>query len=135
MTKEIAPLTQAPSLTTKKKRKKPIDRRTAWYRRHQELVAAFAADLGPNLTATDRSVVAHAATIALECEKMQASQLAGEAIDLEQLVRLTNALGRIRKELSAKATAKPKLSLLQQKMLNDGKAVLDKDGQFTLTGK
>jgi hypothetical protein len=57
----------------------------------------------------------HAATIALECERMQASQLAGEAIDLEQLVRLTNALGRIRRELGAKAAAKPKPQPVEQR--------------------
>jgi hypothetical protein len=90
----------------KPKRLKSVDLRASWARRHKELSDAFAADLGPEMTAADRSVAAHAATIALECEKMQAAQLGGEAIDLEQLVRLTNALGRIRKDLGAKAAAK-----------------------------
>jgi hypothetical protein len=89
----------------KPKRLKSVDLRASWARRHKELSDAFAADLGPEMTAADRSVAAHAATIALECEKMQAAQLGGEAIDLEQLVRLTNALGRIRKDLGAKAEA------------------------------
>jgi hypothetical protein len=105
----------------KPKRLKSVDLRASWARRHKELADAFAADLGPNLTATDRSVATHAATIALECERMQASQLAGEAIDLEQLVRLTNALGRVRRELGAKAAAKPKLTLLQQKLAKEGR--------------
>jgi hypothetical protein len=99
----------------KPKRLKSVDRRASWARGHRELADAFAADLGPDLTASDRSVVAHAATIALECERMQASQLADEAIDLEQLVRLTNALGRIRRELGAKAAAKPKPKPAEQR--------------------
>jgi hypothetical protein len=105
----------------KPKRLKSVDLRASWARRHRELVDAFCADLGPDMTAADRSVAAHAATIALECERMQAAQLAGEAIDIEQVVRLTNALGRIRRELGAKAEAKPKLTLMQQKLKGEGR--------------
>ncbi len=79
------------------------DRRSTWARRHQELADAFAADLGPGCSAADRSLVDHAATVAVECERMKARQLNDQAIDLDELVRLTNALTRVRKELDQHA--------------------------------
>jgi hypothetical protein len=82
------------------------DGRTAWARRHRELAAGFAADLGSNLSAIDRSLVDHAATIALEAEQMKAAQLNDQAVDIEQLVRLTNSLTRLRVELGKRAAAK-----------------------------
>jgi hypothetical protein len=90
----------------KPKRLRGVDLRASWARRHRELADAFAADLGPGLSAADRAVVDHAATIAVECERMKASQLNEQAIDLEELTRLTNALTRVRKELGAKVAAK-----------------------------
>jgi hypothetical protein len=91
----------------KPKRLKSIDLRASWARRHKELADALAADLGAGLSAADRSVVDHAATVAVECERMKAGQLNSEAIDLEELVRLTNALTRVRKELVQRVAAKP----------------------------
>jgi hypothetical protein len=86
----------------KPKRLKSVDLRASWARRHRELADAFAADLGTGLSAADRSIVDHAATVAIACERMKARQLNGEDIDLEELVRLTNALTRVRKELGEK---------------------------------
>jgi hypothetical protein len=84
------------------KRLKTIDRRSSWARRHRQLATAFAADLGTDLSAGDSAFVDHAATVALECERMKMAQLEGQAVDLDELVRLSNALTRIRKELSVK---------------------------------
>jgi hypothetical protein len=86
-------------MTASKRIRAVKDRRSTWARRHRELADAFALDLGTELSAADRSIAAHAATIAIECEKMRVAQLNGETIDLEELVRLTNALTRVRKEL------------------------------------
>jgi hypothetical protein len=84
------------------------DRRTAFARRHAELVAGFIADLGPDLPTIDRALIDHAATVALAAEQMKAAQLNDQEIDLEQLVRLTNSLTRIRIELGKRAaTEKP----------------------------
>jgi len=90
-------------MTTPKRLRAIQDRRTTWSRRHKELADAFADDLGPDLSAADRSMVDHAATVAVEAERMKGRQLNGEAIDLDELVRLTNALTRVRKELGARA--------------------------------
>ena len=85
---------------------KVSDGRSTWARRHRQLAAGFAADLGPSLSAIDRALVDHAATVALEAEQMKAAQLNDEDIDIEQLVRLTNSLTRVRIELGKHATAK-----------------------------
>jgi hypothetical protein len=85
---------------------KVADGRSTWARRHRQLAAGFAADLGPEPSAIDRALVDHAATVALEAEQMKAAQLNDEAVDIEQLVRLTNSLTRLRVELGKRAEAK-----------------------------
>jgi hypothetical protein len=94
------------SPTPRKRLQKIKDRRSAWARRHRELAAGFAADLGSEPSAIDRSLVDHAATVALEAEQMKAAQLNDEEIDIEQLVRLTNSLTRLRIELGKRADEK-----------------------------
>ena len=89
----------------KPKRLKSVDLRASWARRHKELAAAFAADLGAGLTEADRAVIDFAAVVAIEAERMKARQLNGGDVDLEELVRLANALTRIRRELGAKAAS------------------------------
>jgi hypothetical protein len=108
---DVPPDVTGMSPINKKRRRKPkkkaLDRRTRYARRHRELVAAFAHDLGGNLSAADKSFIDNAATIAVACEQIKDKQLAAEPIDLDELVRLTNALTRVRKELGARANDKP----------------------------
>jgi hypothetical protein len=93
---------------TRKRLQKVKDHRSAWSRRHRQLSAGFAADLGFEPSAIDRALIDHAATAALEAEQMKAAQLNDEEIDIEQLVRLTNSLIRLRIELGKRAAvAKP----------------------------
>lgn len=97
-------------MTAPKRLRAIKDRRSTWARRHKELVEAFAGDLGPVLSAASKSLVDHAATVAVEAERMKARQLNDEAIDVNELVRLSNALTRMRIELSrqdSKRDAKP----------------------------
>jgi hypothetical protein len=86
------------------KRLRGVDRRSTWARRHKALAVTFAADLGGELSSADRSLADHAATVAVEAERMKARQLNGEALNLQDLVRVTNALIRTRKELSGRDT-------------------------------
>jgi hypothetical protein len=90
-------------MTAPKRLRAIKDRRSTWSRRHRELAEAFANDLGSQLSAADRSLVDHAATVAVECERLKVKQLNDDAIDLEELVRLTNALTRMRVELGKHA--------------------------------
>lgn len=92
----------------RKRLQKVRNRRSAWARRHRQLAAGFAADLGFEPSAINSAFLDHAATVALEAEQMKAAQLNDEEIDIEQLVRLTNSLTRLRIELGKRAAvAKP----------------------------
>jgi hypothetical protein len=65
---------------------------------------------------------------------LDADQVKSLAALINSVTRLESTCRRAAGDLGKVTTAKPKLSLLQQQMIRDGKAVL-KDGQFTLTGK
>jgi hypothetical protein len=82
------------------------DKRSTWARRHKQLAAGFAADLGGKLSAIDRSLIDHAATVAVECEQIKAAQLNDQMVNLDDLVRLSNSLTRMRIELGKRAEAK-----------------------------
>jgi hypothetical protein len=90
-------------MTTAKRLRAIKDRRSTWAKRHKGLPDAYAGDLGTELSAADRSLVDHAATVALECERLKARQLNDEQIDIDNLVRLTNSLTRVRIELGKHA--------------------------------
>jgi hypothetical protein len=90
-------------MTAPKRLRAVKDRRSTWARRHKKLADTFARDLGGDLSTVDLALAAHAATVAIECERMRAEQLNGEAVDLEDLVRVTNALIRVRTELEKRA--------------------------------
>jgi hypothetical protein len=87
------------SMTVKKRLRAIKDRRSFWYRRHRELAAAFLGDLGSDLSAADHTYADHAASVAVECERLKVAQLNGEPVNVETLVRLTNCLTRIRIEI------------------------------------
>lgn len=69
---------------------------SAWSRRFRDLVMQIVADLGggDSLSEGQRQLARRCATIALECEKLEARALVGEAIDLEVYGTLTDRLGR-----------------------------------------
>ena len=90
-------------MTTPKRLRAIKDRRSTWARRHKALANAFATDLGDKLSAADRSFADHAATVGVECERMKARQLNDGPVEVDELVRLTNALTRLRIELSKRA--------------------------------
>ena len=65
-------------MTTPKRLRAVKDRRSTWARRHKKLADTFARDLGGSLSTVDLALAAHAATVAIECERMRADQLNGE---------------------------------------------------------
>jgi hypothetical protein len=101
-------------MTAPKRLRAIKDRRSTWSRRHRELAEAFANDLGSDLSAADRSYVDHGATVALECEQLKVRQLNGELVDVDDLVRLTNSLTRIRIELGKRAAVKERAPTLEE---------------------
>ena len=84
-------------MTAPKRLRAVKDRRSTWARRHKKLADTFARDLGGSLSTVDLALAAHAATVAIECERMRADQLNGEPVDLEDLVRV------VRTELGKRA--------------------------------
>ena len=74
-----------------------VDGRTYGARRYRELSMSFADDLGgaDKLTEAQRTLVRQAATLHIQAERVQAAVLRGEAVDEEQLTRLSNALARV----------------------------------------
>jgi hypothetical protein len=80
-------------------------------RRFREIVGALADDCGgpDKVSETTRIVIKQAATLALRIEALQTQVLTGEAVDDEELVRLSNVLARLlhrlRKAVPAKASS------------------------------
>ena len=81
-----------------------LDGRSAEARRYRDLVISYADDLGgtDKLTEAQRTLIAQAATLQVESERVQASVLRGELVDVEQLTRLANATMRILSRLGLK---------------------------------
>ena len=73
------------------------DGRSKAAKRFRQLVESFGTDLGGSaeLSTADRALIAQAAAIVVRCEALQAAALAGDAVDDEALVRLSNAAIRI----------------------------------------
>ncbi|MEF2551324.1 hypothetical protein VQ042_08090 [Aurantimonas sp. A2-1-M11] len=62
-----------------------------------------------SLTEPQRAMVRHAAGVMIQAERMQSAIVRGEPVDAEQLVRLSNTLARMMKDIGVKAqAAKPK---------------------------
>lgn len=86
-----------------------IDGRSKAARRFRDLVTAYCAELKTDmagLTESQRSTVRQAAGVAVQCEAMQTAIVRGDAIDVEQLVRLNNLFARLMTSLGL-GDAKP----------------------------
>lgn len=80
---------------------------TAWSRRFRDVLEAIVSDLGgaDRLSEGQRQLARRCATIALECERLEARAVAGEQIDLECYGQLTDRLGRTFGRLGLKRVA------------------------------
>lgn len=93
-----------------------VDGRSAAGRRYRDLAIALADDLGgqDKLSEPTKILVRQAAALAVQVEGLQAKIVAGEDVDLEQLTRLSNVLGRTLHRLGLKKPApKPTSPLVQ----------------------
>jgi hypothetical protein len=81
-----------------------LDGRSAEARRYRDLVISYADDLGgaDKLTEAQRTLIAQAATLQVQSERVQAAVLRGDLVDVEQLTRLANAAMRILTRLGLK---------------------------------
>jgi hypothetical protein len=81
-----------------------VDGRSAEARRYRDLAMSFADDLGGAdiLTEAQRALVAQAAALTVQSERLQGTMLRGEAVDIEQQTRVANSLSRTLNRLGIK---------------------------------
>ncbi len=84
-----------------------VDRRSAAARRHRDLERAFAADLGGQLTTTQRITIGQAAALTVRAELLQAAIARGDPVDGEELIRVANTLERLFTTLGLKGARAP----------------------------
>jgi len=81
---------------------------TRWARRFRDVLGEIVSDLGgaDQLSEGQRQLARRSATIALECEKLEAKAVSGEDIDLDLYGQLTDRLGRTFGRLGLKRVAR-----------------------------
>ena len=79
------------------------DARTRSSRRYRVLLDELAAEVGGQLSAIDRELVAQAAGLALRAEQIRESIVAGVSVDADEAIRLTSECRRILLRLKSKA--------------------------------
>ncbi len=85
-----------------------LDGRTEQARRFRDLVMAYSEDLGgfEGLSEDAAALVKQAAATTMETEQLQARIARGEAVNHEQLTRLSNSLTRLLKALHSRRAPK-----------------------------
>ena len=98
------------------------DGRTRVARRFRALIEAFTTDMDDDrLSNADIALVRQAAAMTIRAEQAQAALLNGQAVDDDQLVRLSNASTRILTVIAARRSAKAK----RPPTIEDIQAVID----------
>ena len=87
-----------------------VDGRTVAARRYKAICGALSDDLGgqDKLSEPSKILVRQAAALSVELENLQSKIVAGEDVDLEQLTRLSNVLGRTLQRLGLKKPTAPR---------------------------
>jgi hypothetical protein len=80
-----------------------IDGRSPTARRFRDLVQAYTAEVGGDLSQTDLSMVKTAASLSLSAELRQADLVNGKTVDLDDLIRLSSEVRRILDAIAEKA--------------------------------
>jgi hypothetical protein len=91
------------AITNRSRAHLAADERTAGARRFRDLVAAFSADLGDDLSEADMAMVRTAAGLTLKSELLQADLAAGKDVDAETLIKLAGTSRRALASISAAA--------------------------------
>ena len=90
-----------------------VDGRSADARRYRDLAMSFADDCGgaASLTEAQRALVAQAAALTLQSERLQGAMIRGEDVDVEQQTRVANSLARTLSRLGIRKQVSRKLSV------------------------
>lgn len=105
------PPTTKSRITNRSEMLRGIDGRSAEARRYRDLVEGFSADFVSPLGEREMALIRQAAAMTVQAETMQTKIVRGEAVDLEQLTRLSNVLTRTLKELGIHKRRAPQPSL------------------------
>jgi hypothetical protein len=104
------PLTVRSAVTNDPLLLRGVDGRSMVARRYRDVAIALADDLGgqDRLSEPSKILVRQAAAMAVQVEGLQSKIVSGEDVDIEQLTRLSNVLGRTLQRLGIKKPrAKP----------------------------
>jgi hypothetical protein len=98
------PLTVRSAVTNDPLMLRGVDGRSVVARRYRDVAIALADDLGgqDKLSEPSKILVRQAAALTVQVEGLQSKIVAGEDINLEQLTRLSNVLGRTLQRLGLK---------------------------------
>ncbi|MFK4725386.1 hypothetical protein ABIE89_006486 [Bradyrhizobium niftali] len=80
-----------------------VDGRSSSARRFRDLVRAYEAEVGGDLTEVGRGLIRQAAALTFKAEKLQSDLVNGNPVDGDQLIRLTGTAKRILSALGEKA--------------------------------
>ena len=98
------PLTVRSAVTNDPLFLRGVDGRSVVARRYRDVAIALADDLGGQgrLNEPSKIMIRQVAALTVQTETMQSRIIAGEDVDLEQLTRLSNVLGRTLQRLGLK---------------------------------
>jgi hypothetical protein len=92
-----------------------VDGRSAAARRFRDICAAYETEGGGNVTEVERDLIRQAAGLALRAEQLQGAIVRGEAVNNDELVRISSTAKRLLETIRAKAAKrKPAGSTLQE---------------------
>ena len=95
---------------------KGVDGRSAEASRFKDLVSSFAAGLGGegSLTEAERALIRNAASLTVQCERLQAALVARREVNSEEMTRLANSSARVLAALRIKGERKEAAPTLSQ---------------------
>jgi hypothetical protein len=101
------PLTVRSALTNDPLALRGVDGRSTVARRYRDVAIALADDLGgqDKLSEPSKILIKQAAAMTVQVEGLQSKIVSGEDVDIEQLTRLSNVLGRTLQRLGLKRAA------------------------------
>jgi hypothetical protein len=80
-----------------------IDGRSPTARRFRDLMQAFEAEIGGDLSQSDMAMVKQAAALAIQAEQMQADIVNGKPVDSDVLIRISGMAKRLIAEIADRA--------------------------------
>jgi hypothetical protein len=120
----VRPLTVRSALTNDPLKLRGIDGRSADARRYRDVAIALADDLGgqDKLNESSKILVRQAAAMTVQVESLQSKIVSGDDVDIEQLTRLSNVLGRTLQRLGIRKRADRKLTVSEYLEARDRRA-------------